>query len=117
VADASLADPAVMDFPSLAARSTSMISNMSGVLPVPPAAAPGRHRRSGSLTRCSLPPVSALSMSSSGHDGLSRVSVSTSSGQWHMPAQDPSKGPGFMVGAAGLARQGSGLFRTISGQR
>jgi hypothetical protein len=92
VGDASLADPAVMDFPSLAARSVSMVSNMSGVSPTPPAAASGRHRRSGSLTRGSLPPASALGISSSGHDALARVSVS-------------------------VARQGSGLFRTISGQR
>jgi hypothetical protein len=75
-------DPAVFDFPSLAARSVSVVSNMSGVAPSGPSTR--NHRRSGSLTRSSLvrdsiPPHSVRAKSASvggtGSATLGRVSM------------------------------------------
>lgn len=98
-ASTTFSDAAVFDFPSLS------IGNMSGLSPpsmsapsgiaqaVPPAAAGRAHRRSGSLTRCSLPPMSRTSISAAGG------SVSATG-----------------VAQPSLAR-GSGLFRTNSVQR
>jgi hypothetical protein len=118
----SLSDPAVFDFPSLAARSVSTISigNMSGVASAtpsatgPPAAAGRAHRRSGSLTRASLPSGdkahrSSISNSGSASMTLSRVSVPGPHGGF--PPGDIRNPQDFQP------RQGTGLFRTNSGQR
>lgn len=118
----SLSDPAIFDFPSLAARSVSTISisNMSGVpsatpsVTGPPAAAGRAHRRSGSLTRASLPSGdkahrSSISSGGSASMTLSRVSVPGPPGSF--PRGDPRNLQNFQP------RQGTGLFRTNSGQR
>lgn len=109
----SLPDPAVFDFPSLAARSVSTMSigNMSGVsgpslsgpsaaaaalqgqAQLPPAAGGRVHRRSGSLTRASLPfGQERRSSTNGGSITLNRSSL-------------PGQG------------RGTGLFRTNSAQR
>lgn len=110
-----LFEAAMVDFPSLAARSdSSIISNMSGVPSVPA----GRLLSSNALTRQSVPAVRASSMSSS----LGRVSVPCGGGGGS--GGSPGAG-GAMFAAHDVARpaaniatrQGSGLFRSNSGHR
>jgi hypothetical protein len=118
----SLSDPAVFDFPSLAARSgsTISISNMSGVQSAtpsvtgPPAAAGRAHRRSGSLTRASLPPGDKPHRNSNGSGGSANMTLSRAS----VPGPHGGFPPGDIRNLQNFQpRQGTGLFRTNSGQR
>jgi len=101
------ADPAVSDFPSLAARSLSCVSNTSV------SSASGRFARnqhSQSLSRRSVPAGRAGSSSGggAGGSGVNLSRVSTPAGRLPGP-QDHRRSLNW--------GQGSGLFRTNSGQR